>query len=616
MMHPPVPVAKGSPEVTWGARLKESLLYTRRTALLVFRTAPTLARLFVGLTLFGAVVPLGIAYVGKHLVDAVVARREGLAIRLVVLELALVLVMASVGRSLKAIRQILGARLGIDVNVAILEKAQSLSLRDFEDAEFYDRMTRARREASSRPLALVTDSFELLASILGFLGYAALLLAFSPVVVLGLLLATVPATVAETRFSKQGFKLKNFRSPDSRKLAYLEYVLANDEHVKEVKLFGLGPLFLGRYKALSEEFFKDDRKLIVKRAWVTQALSSLATLALYGTYVAVALFAVRGRITLGEMTLYVTAFRQGQVAFQQALSSLGSLYEHNLYMSNLFTFLGIEVAEAAPREGGVNGEELPGRGSGRRGDIVLENVGFRYPNKEEWALRGIDLVIPGGERVALVGQNGAGKTTLIKLLTRLYEPTEGRILLDGKDLRDWGSGELLSRFGVVFQDFNQYQLTFRENVGVGSVPHMGEAPRIARAVHQGGAESVLSGLSGGLEAPLGNWFHKGTELSGGQWQRVALSRAFMREEADILVLDEPTAALDAEAEKAVFDRFQELSRGRTTFVISHRFPTVRMADRILVLEGGRITESGTHDQLVARDGTYARLFAIQAQGYL
>jgi ATP-binding cassette subfamily B protein len=391
---------------------------------------------------------------------------------------------------------------------------------------------------------------------------------------------------------------------------YLEYVLANDEHVKEVKLFGLGPLFLSRYKELAESFYREDRALAVKRGVVTQALSLLGTGAFYGAYAAMAVAAALGRLTLGNMTLYVVAFRQGQQAFQSVLGSIGSIYEHNLYMANLFSFLALAPGPKVARSPGKAATDA----AAPKG-IALHDVGFCYPGTEHWALRHVDLFIGEGESLALVGENGAGKTTLIKLLTRLYEPTEGTITLDGRDLAEWDVEALRHRFGVLFQDFNQYQLTVGENVSLGSVEHREDTPRISRAVDRGGAKEVVDKLASGLETPLGHWFKDGTELSGGQWQKVALSRAFMREEADILVLDEPTAALDASAEHAVFERFSELARGRTTILISHRFPTVRMADRIVVLDGGSIVEAGTHDELVARGGKYARMFALQAEGY-
>ncbi len=645
--------------------LAESASYTRRALALVWASSPGLTVALAVMTLFASAVPPAIAYAGKQIVDAVVARTEHLTLTWVGIELGLVVVQATLARGLGLARSVLGSRLGTDVNVAILERATHLELRHFEDPDFYDKLTRARREASSRPVSLVTESFALVQSVLTLGGYGALLLGFSGWAVLGLLVATVPATLAEMRYSKTAFRLRNWRSPDSRRLMYLEYVLANDEHAKEVKLFGLGPLFLGRYRELAERFHREDSDLATRRSLVTHALSLLATLAFYGAYAAMAALAAVGKLTLGNMTMYVLAFRSGQQAFQGILNGIGAIYEHNLYMSNLFSYLdattdapsGASAAHATSgaridgtrqaaaddakgdgaRQAAADSTRLGGtppfeaekaalpteapafvpRPSAALGElgIRLEHVGFRYPGKDDWVLRDVSLFIPRGQSVALVGQNGAGKTTLVKLVTRLYDPTEGRILLDGKDLKEWDGRALLERFGVVFQDFNQYQLKLRENVGVGSVEHLADEPRIVRAVERGGAEAVVSGLTAGLEAPLGRWFQDGAELSGGQWQKLALARGFMREQADILVLDEPTASLDAEAEHAVFERFRQLAAGRTTLIISHRFPTVRMADRILVLKDGHIIEDGTHEALLAKGDTYARLYRLQAEGY-
>ena len=581
--------------------------HTPGTLRLVWRSSPRLTVALGGLTLVAALLPLGVAYAGKAIVDAVVARSSAATLRWVLVELALAASLALVSRGLSLVRTVLGARLGVDINVAILDKALTLELAHFEDSEFYDQLTRARREASSRPVALVTDVFQLLQNVITLVGYGALLIRFSGWAVVGLVIATVPATLAEMRFSKQAFRLRNWRSPESRKLLYLEYVLANDEHAKEVKLFGLGKLLLGRYKSLAETFFKEDRSLAVRRAAITQALALFGTGMFYACYVLMALAAAAGQISLGEMTLYVVAFRYGQQAFQSVLNALGSMYEHGLYMSNLFQFLAIPSPSPSPTASPTASPTPTG--------IRFEKVGFRYPNATGWALRNVDLDIPAGQSLALVGQNGAGKTTLIKLLTRLYEPTEGRILLDGRDLKDWNHDVLLERFGVVFQDFNQYQMRLRENVGLGSVEHLDDTPRVSRAIDRGGAQGLVDELPAGQDTQLGHWFKDGTELSGGQWQRVALSRAFMREEADILVLDEPTAALDAEAEHAVYERFRQLAHGRTTILISHRFPTARMADRICVLEAGQIVEQGTDADLVLAGGRYAHLFALQAAGY-
>jgi ATP-binding cassette subfamily B protein len=344
-------------------------------------------------------------------------------------------------------------------------------------------------------------------------------------------------------------------------------------------------------------------------------LSLLGTGAFYACYVFMALAAAAGDLSLGNMVLYVMAFRQGQQAFQSVLSGLGGMYEHNLYMSNLFDYLAIATDELKGARLDPD-RALPNESGRPEQGIRFEGVGFKYPGQDRWALRGLNVTIPRGQSIALVGHNGAGKTTFIKLLTRLYEPTEGRIFLDGRDLAGWDLAELHRRIGVIFQDFNQYQLKLRENIGFGSKDHLEDEMRIQRAVESGGAGEVTQAFAAGLDTQLGRWFKDGVELSGGQWQKIALARAFMREEADILVLDEPTAALDAEAEHAIFERFRTLTKGRTAILISHRFPTVRMADRILVLEGGEVIEEGSHEELIAQGKRYAGLFSLQAQGYL
>lgn len=572
------------------------------------------------LALGSSILGPAVALVGKRIVDAVVAGDRSTTLTWVAVELGLVVVQATVVRSSTLVRALLGARLGNDINLAILERAQKLELRHFEDPEFYDRLVRARREASSRPLQLVAEAFALVQAVLTLIGYGALLVRFSGWVVLILMVATIPATLAEAKYSKQAFQLRNWRSPEGRRLNYLEFILANDEHAKEMKLFGLGPLFLGRYKELAEKFLAEDAKLSIRRTIVTYALSLFSTLSFYGAYAWMAVLAALQRISLGNMTMYVVAFRQGQSAFQTILAGIGNIYEHNLYMSNLFAYLDAdldEVSSVRPTDDVVPALPPSSRAlvpPGERG-IRLVDVSFKYPGATKWVLRRVDLFIPEKQSVAIVGQNGAGKTTLIKLLTRLYAPTEGHIYLDGKDLVDWDTDTLRARFGVVFQDFNQYQLTVRENVGVGSVKHLADTERIETSVVQGGARAVVDGLAKGIETQLGRWFMDGADLSGGQWQKIALARGFMRDDADILVLDEPTAALDAEAEHAVFERFQELTKDRTTIIISHRFPTVRMADRILVVENAEIAEDGTHEQLLGEQKTYARLYEMQARGY-
>jgi len=613
----------------------------------VYRASPRGTFALGSLTLTASLLPLAVAQVAKLIVDSVLAKDSAQALKWVILEGALVALQAGAMRGLGLVRSVLGARLGLDINVRILEKALTLKLADFEDPEVYDRLTRARREASARPISVVLDTFQIVQNIVTLAGYVVLIASYSGYVVLGLIAATIPATIAEVKFGAAAFRLRNWRSPDARRLNYLEHVLANDEYAKEVKVFGFGPLLLERYKVLGETFYREDTQLAVKRSGWAYALSLLATGAFYASYVAMGLAAAAGAITLGQMTLYVLAFRQGQSSFQAILGAVGGMYEDNLYMSNLFDFLGLnkeakaelvtkesDAKAALARESGTKGALVTTKSDATSARVAVrsdgvavrepleergirfDDVGFLYPGRDTWALRHIDLFLPFGHSVALVGHNGAGKTTFIKLLTRLYEPTEGRILLDGKDLAEWDPEAVRARIGVVFQDFGQYKLSARETVGIGNVPRMNDDVSIERAVDLGGARDVVDRLPEKLSTQLGRWFKGGVELSGGQWQKLALARAFLREDADILILDEPTAALDAEAEHAVFERFQRLSQGKTSIVISHRFPTVRLAERIIVLEKGGIVEQGTHEELLAAGGLYARLFSLQAQGYL
>jgi ATP-binding cassette subfamily B protein len=576
----------------------------RAFGLLVTSAKGKTVALFV-LTLIAAVLPLAIAYVGKALVDAVAKGSPDQTLRWVLVELGLVTALALVDRGLGLLRTLMGARMALDINTTILEKTLTLDLAHFEDPNVYDQLTRARREASSRPLAMVMETLGMTRSLVTLVGYGALLLRWNGWAVLALALASFPSAIAEVQFGNLAFRLRNWRSPDTRKLTYLEYVLANDGHVKEVKLFGLGPLLLDRYRTLGEKFYEEDRGLAMKRALIGWLLSLLGTGAFYGCYAWMAVVAAQGRISLGDLVLYGVSFRQGQQAFQSILSSLGGMYEHNLYMSNLFTFLAIPTTQDRAASTSASSDD----------GIRFEGVSFRYPGQTKWAVEKLNLSVARGESIALVGHNGAGKTTLIKLLTGLYTPNEGRITLFGKDIRDWDPNELRRQIGVVFQDFNRYQMTVRENIGFGSTEHLTDDERLKRAGDRGGATEVVETLSLGFDTQLGKWFKDGTELSGGQWQKIALSRAFMREEASVLVLDEPTAALDAEAEHAVFERFRQLAKGRTTFLVSHRFPTVRMADRILVLDGGCVIEEGSHDALIAQGGKYAKMFTLQAAGY-
>lgn len=585
------------------------LRQTLRGLELAWKASPSLGILIAALTALSAALPPGLAYIGKMIIDAVVAKSSDLAMELVLLEFGLIAAITITQRSLFLARTLLGNRLGISVNSTILEKAIALDLSQIENSEFYDKLNRARQEASSRSLQMVTDTFQFFQNLLTLFAYVALLFSFSSWAVLALVLASLPATIAEMRFSSIGFKLYNWRSSDRRKLSYMEYVLANDTYAKEVRVLNLGPRFLARYKELAEGFFREDSDLSKRRTGWMILLSLLSSGAFYGCYLVIAIEAARGQITLGNLTLYVVVFRQGQQAFQSCLTAIGGTFEHNLYLSNLFEFLAIPTASSDHKTQTTSAP--PSAASG----LSFEDVSFRYPGRDGWALRHIDLKIPKGQSLAVVGANGAGKSTLIKLLCRLYDPTEGRITLDGRDLRDWDRQALQHRISLVFQDFNKYQMSFRENVGVGFEKAMNDESHVLRAIDRGGAGELLQEFPKGLDTSLGTWFKDGQELSGGQWQKVAVSRAFMREEADILILDEPTAALDAEAESRAFQKFKELTAEKTSLIISHRFPVARLADQILVIEHGQIQEAGSHEQLMASHGRYAQLFTLQAQGY-
>jgi ATP-binding cassette subfamily B protein len=467
-------------------------------------------------------------------------------------------------------------------------------------------MTRARREASSRPLALVTKALGLVQNLISLVTFGILLVQFSPWAVWVLILAGLPAFVAEAKFSGDAFRLFRWRAPETRMQMYLETVLAREDHAKEVKLFGLGRRLLVRYREIFERLYREDRALTIRRDSWGLALGLLGTTVFYGAYAWVALEAVAGRITLGQMTLYLMLFRQGQSAVSAALSSIGGMYEDRLYLSTLYEFL--ETPSPPLRRGATQGPD-PTDG------LRFESVGFCYPGSQQPALRDVTLHLKPGSSLALVGANGAGKTTLIKLLAGLYVPTEGRILLDGLDLQHWDEEVLRRRIAVIFQDFVRYQFLVGENIGAGDDAAFTEEARWREAAQKGSAADFIEALPQGYGTQLGKWFKEGRELSGGQWQRVALSRAFMRNTADILVLDEPTSAMDAEAEAEIFARFRELATGKMVILISHRFSTVRQAAHIAVIDQGRITEFGDHATLMAQNGLYARLFSLQAAGY-
>jgi ATP-binding cassette subfamily B protein len=598
--------------------LPETFRYTRHAARLVWSTSRPLTVALALLTLVAGVLPAAIAYVGALIVDAVVAavKMHGASaattadlshvIGYVALEGGLVAAMAAAQRGLSSCQSLLRAQLGQRVNEMILEKALTLDLAHFEDSEFYDKLTRARREASTRPLSLVMRSFGLVQNAIALGSFGTLLSQFSPWAVAVLLLAGLPSFIAEAKFSGDAFRLFRWRSPETRMQMYLETVLAREDHAKEVKLFDLGPLLLARYRAIFGKVFREDRALTIRRDTWGFGLGLISTAAFYAAYAWIAVSAVRGQISLGQMTMYVLLFRQGQSAVSAILAAISGMYEDNLYLSTLYDYLDTPV----PADGG-HASTGPDAGDGVR----FENVTFTYPGATEPAVRDVSFHLRPGHSLALVGENGSGKTTIIKLLTRLYMPVSGRITLDGLTLAEWDPAVLRRRIGVIFQDFARYQLMVGENIGAGDVRHFADETRWREAAGLATATPFIETMPAGFQTQLGKWFKDGRELSGGQWQKIALARAFMREDADILVLDEPTAAMDARAEAQIFEQFRALAKERMVILISHRFSTVRMADQILVIQGGEILERGSHEELMTMHGHYAQLFQLQARGY-
>ncbi|MCK6550430.1 ABC transporter ATP-binding protein/permease [Myxococcota bacterium] len=602
------------PERGFFATARLAFAQTPRAVRLVLAADARSVAIIVVLSVVGSLFPLAAAYVAKLIVDAVlVAVESGAAadrehaLWMVGAELALFTVMGAINFAVGVVRTNLGTKLAYFIQVRILEKALELDLSHFEDPRLYDKLQNARREASSRPLELFNNLVAILGNAVQLVSYGALLFAFSPWTLLILLAAAVPAFFLEAKFSGEAFRVFSWRAPEQRKMRYLESLMTNDTSAKEVKLYGLGPLLISRYRALYDALYREERSLVVRRSGWTFVLGLLSSLALYGCYVWIVVRTIDGTLTLGDMTLYVTVFRNGQAATRAILKSISTMYEDNLFISNLFGFL--ELPTTAPRT------TTPAPADRPRTGFVLEDVSFRYSGPGGLALSNVSLTIGPEEKLAIVGENGAGKSTLIKLLTGLYRPTSGRITLDGVPLDEVDPAELHRRCGVVLQDFVRYQFTAKDNVGLGRWEHLDDQRAIEAAAERGGATPVVEKLPNGWATQLGRWFEGGVDLSAGNWQKLAMSRAFMRD-ADILVLDEPTAALDAEAEHALFERFKQLTAGRMALLVSHRFSTVRMADRIVVLSGGRIQELGTHDALMQANGRYAHLFRLQAAGYL
>jgi ATP-binding cassette subfamily B protein len=567
-------------------------------------------------TLVSGVLPAAIASVGGLFVDAVASAIQSTGdaaeaarsdvLFYVLVEAGLVVIMTGAQKLNTVCQSILRVLLGNKINVMILEKALTLELAHFEDAEYYDKLMRARREASSRPLSLVIKTFDLARDVVALLTIGIWLYQFSPYAVLLLGLAGIPAFLAEAKFSGEAFRIHRRRSAERRVQIYLEMVLTREDGVKEVKLLQLGKLFLKRYVDIFRKIYKEDRSLVLRRGFWGYVLGLLASAAFYFAYGWVGFAAIAGAITIGQMTMYIAQFRLGQNAVTNSLTAVNGMYEDNLYLSNLTEYLNHKVPETT---GNKTAGPDPSDG------IRIENVSFFYPGSNIPALNKVNLHIRPGESLAIVGENGSGKTTLIKLLTRLYQPSEGAIYLEGLDLKEWDIDTLRKKIGVIFQDFARYQLLVGENIGIGDVDELEQDELIEEAAEKGMADEFVKDLPQGYKTQLGTWFKDGKELSGGQWQKIALSRAFMRSKADILILDEPTAAIDARAEAEIFSHFRDLTANKISIIISHRFSTVRMADHIIVLEKAEILEEGSHEELLASDGQYATLFNLQAQGY-
>ncbi|MBA3670879.1 MAG: ABC transporter ATP-binding protein [Gemmatimonadaceae bacterium] len=611
----------------WRARLA-ALRYLPALLRLVWSTHPGFTLSMILLRLARSGVPIATLWAAKLIIDQVVhlATTRGAALaplwRVVALEMGIVIAGELLARASSLVESLLGDLFSNDISVRLMRHAATLDLSQFEDPEFYDHLERARRQTTAR-IGLIAMLLTMAQDVLTLATLGAALVVHNPWLLLLLTVAILPSFLGETHFAALSYSLLFSRTPERRELDYLRYVGASDKTAKEVQMFGLAGWLTDRYAALADRYYQENRRLSVRKGFVSAALSLIGTIGYYGAYVSILMGAVAGAITIGTLTFLAAAFARSRDLIQRLLLSASDIYEQSLYLRDLFVFFEMKPSIASRPDAARVPNPI-------RSGFVFEDVGFQYPGSERWAIRHVHLSISPGERIALVGENGAGKTTITKLLARLYEPTEGRILLDGVDLREYDLASLRAAIGVIFQDFVRYDMRFDENVGVGEIEGVttylaamrdgatseSSPPpsSLVEASDRSLASSLLPRFPDGYRQMLGRRFEEGVDLSGGEWQKIALARAYMRS-AQLLILDEPTAALDARAEYEVFVRFNQLMAGRMAVVISHRFSTVRMADRIVVLGDGRVVEEGTHAALVARRGLYAELFEMQAAGY-
>ena len=567
----------------------------------------------VALRLLKAGIPVSSLYVGKLIIDEVLrlsqSGGEGELTQLwiwVGLEFALALLLALLSRGISLLDALLGDLFSNETSVRLIEHAARLDLPLFEDSTFYDKLERARRQTVSRSMLLSQLLMQVEGSItIVFLGAG--LVFFNPWLILLLIVAVIPAFISELHFNQRSYSISRNWTPERRELDYLRYVGASDVTAKEVKIFGLSRFLKERFARLAHAYYLTNRSLAIKRASWGFVFNGLGDVGYYAAYVVIILQTIQGHITIGDLTFLAGSFNRLRNMLQGLLTRFSAIAQSSLYLKDLFDFFNMKPGIlTAPKSRSFPDKIHEG--------FIFENVSFAYPGTEKYAIKDLSFQLRAGEKMALVGENGAGKTTLVKLLARLYDPTSGRILLDGYDIREYDLNDLRKAIGVIFQDFVRFNFTVSDNIAIGQIDDREDHPRIVTAAEQSLADSVIQSLPDGYEQMLGRRFEKGMDLSGGQWQKVALGRAYMRE-AQVLILDEPTAALDARAEYEVFERFADLTSGKTAVLISHRFSTVRMADRILVLEGGSKKELGTHEELLALNGTYAELFHLQAQGY-